>query len=109
MHYDLRDSINDNCQRMLNALEPGTEMPIHRHRDTSEVVILLRGKVRWYYYDDEGNETQQFLVEATGETKGLCIPKGQWHSMESLETGSVIFETKEVPWTPLEDIDILHK
>ena len=107
MNYDLRNTPEDQSQRMLNALEPGTVMPIHRHRDTSETVVVLRGKVRWLYYDDNGQLTDSILVEADGDIRGLSVPMGQWHSLECLESGSVILETKDGPWEAMKEEDML--
>ena len=107
MNYDLRNTPDDPSQRMLNALEPGTVMPIHRHQNTSETVVVLRGKVKWLYYNDKGELTDTILVEAGGDICGLSVPKGQWHSLECLESGSVILETKDGPWEALKEEDIL--
>ena len=104
---DLRNTPEDQSQRMLNALEPGTVMPIHRHQDTSETVVVLRGKVRWLYYNDKGEVTNTYLVSPVSDLVGLNVPKGQWHSLESLESGTVILETKDGVWTALEDEDLL--
>lgn len=106
---DLRNTPFDNSQRMLNALEPRTVMPIYRHRDTSETVVLLRGKVRWIYYDDNGNETENILVDANGDVRGISVPQGQWHSLVCLESGSVIFESKNGMWEPLAPEDIMER
>ena len=105
MNYDLRNTPEDQSQRMLNALEPGTVMPIHRHQHTSETVVVLRGKVRWLYYDDNGHPTESILVEADGNIRGLSVPIGQWHSLECLESGSVILETKDGVWEVLKEED----
>ena len=107
MNFDLRNTPDDLSQRMLNALEPGTVMPIHRHQNTSETVVVLRGKVKWLYYNDKGELTDTILVEAGGDICGLSVPKGQWHSLECLETGSVILECKDGPWEALKEEDIL--
>ncbi len=107
MNLDLRNNPSDQSQRMLNALEPGTVMPIHRHRSTSETVVVLRGKVKWLYYNDQGELTDTILVEAGGDICGLSVPMGQWHSLECLESGSVILETKDGAWTALKDEDLL--
>jgi cupin fold WbuC family metalloprotein len=107
MNYDLRNTPDDQSQRMLNALEPGTVMPIHRHQHTSETVVVLRGKVRWLYYNDQGQLTESILVEADGDIRGLSVPKGQWHSLECLESGSVILETKDGAWEAMREEDIL--
>ena len=107
MNLDLRNTPDDQSQRMLNALEPGTVMPIHRHQNTSETVVMLRGKVKWLYYNDKGELTDTILVEAGGDICGLSVPKGQWHSLECLETGSVILECKDGPWEALKEEDML--
>ena len=107
MNLDLRNSPADQSQRMLNALEPGTVMPIHRHRHTSETVVVLRGKVKWLYYNDKGELTDTILVEAGGDICGLSVPMGQWHSIECLESGSVILETKDGAWGALGEEDVM--
>lgn len=107
MNLDLRNTPADQSQRMLNALEPGTVMPIHRHRHTSETVVVLRGKVKWLYYNDQGELTDTILVEAGGDICGLSVPMGQWHSLECLESGSVILETKDGAWEALREEDLL--
>lgn len=99
-HYDLRNSPEDNSQRILNALEPGTVLPIHRHSESSETVVMLRGKGRWNYYDDNGNLTESFLLSADGDLRGLSVPKEQWHNAESLESGTVILECKDGKYDP---------
>lgn len=108
MNYDLRNSDADKSQRMLNALEPGTVLPIHRHTKTTEVVVILRGKAVQYLYDDKGNETGQVLLEAGGECPGMSIERGQWHRIECLESGTVIFEAKDGPYEPISPEDILQ-
>lgn len=108
MNLDLRTTPNDQSQRMLNALEPGTVLPIHRHTKTTEVVVILRGKAVQYLYDDKGNETGQVLLEAGGECPGMSIERGQWHRIECLETGTVIFEAKDGPYEPIQPEDILQ-
>ena len=107
MNLDLRNTPADQSQRMLNALEPGTVMPIHRHRHTSETVVVLRGKVKWLYYNDKGELTDTILVEAGGDICGLSVPMGQWHSIECLESGSVILETKDGAWEALGEEDVM--
>ena len=90
MNLDLRNTPADQSQRMLNALEPGTVMPIHRHRHTSETVVVLRGKVKWVYYNDKKEVTATYIVAPGSDLVGLSVPIGQWHSLECLETGTVI-------------------
>ena len=108
MNLDLRTTPEDQSQRMLNALEPGTVLPIHRHTKTTEVVVILRGKAVQYLYDDNGNETGQVLLEAGGECPGMSVERGQWHSMVCLESGTVIFEAKDGPYEPISPEDILE-
>ena len=109
MNLDLRTTPADQSQRMLNALEPDTVLPIHRHSKTTEVVVILRGKAVQYLYDDKGNETGQVLLEAGGECPGMSIERGQWHRIECLESGTVIFEAKDGPYEPISPEDILEK
>ena len=92
---------------MLNALEPGTVMPIHRHRNSSETVVLLRGSFRELFYDDDGSLTEDVLVKDGGTNKVLQVEKGRWHSLECLEPGTVIFEAKDGAYETLKDIDII--
>ena len=107
MHYDLRNTPDDNSQRILNALEPDTVLPIHRHRESSETVVMLRGKGMWHYYDDNGNRTESFLVSADGNIRGVSVPKGQWHNTECLESGTVILECKDGTWKALREEDVM--
>ena len=107
MNLDLRDSAEDQSQRMLNALEPGTVLPIHRHRKTTETVAILRGRAVQYLYDDEGNETDAVLLEAGGEVPAMQVEMGQWHRLEALESGTVIVEFKNGAYEPICLADIL--
>ena len=107
--FDLRTTPNDDSQRMLNALEPGTVMPIHRHRNSSETVVLLRGSFRELFFDDDGSLTEEVLVKDGGMNKVLQVEKGRWHSLECLETGTVIFEAKDGGYEPLTEMDFLDK
>lgn len=93
-NLDLRDSDDDQSQRMLNALEPGTMMNIHRHAETSETVVVLRGSIMENYYDEQGNKTDSFLLKANSDIVGISVPKGQWHNLECLESGTVILSVK---------------
>ena len=104
---DLRNSLEDLSQRMLNALEPGTVMPIHRHIASSETVTLLRGKIRWHFYDDVGKETESVLLDANSDVRCINVEKARWHSLECLESGSVLFESKDGKYEPLREEDIL--
>lgn len=108
MNHDLRNSDKDQSQRMLNAIEPGSPLPIHRHRHTSETVVVLRGRLVWEYYDElERICTEAIEVSAGGQVCGLNIPAGQWHTVRALESGSVILEMKNGPYEPLGEEDIL--
>jgi len=109
MNYDLRDSVDDKSQKMLNALEPGTILPIHRHRTFSEVVAVLRGHCIQYLYDENGNLVDSVDMRAGSDCPGMVVEIGQWHRIESLESGTVILECKEGPWKPLEADDIMTK
>ena len=106
MNLNLHDSLDAKAQRLLNALEIGTALPIHRHPHTSETYILLRGKIRVMFYNNEKIETDTFLLEPSSGSYGVHIPAGQWHTLEVLESGSVIFEVKDGPYTPLGKEDI---
>lgn len=118
MNHDMRNSSEDNSQRMLNAIEPGTELPIHRHRHSSETCIVLRGSAMEIFYDDNGHETERILMAPSpyGEgpggvdgvsTCGVNIEKGRWHRIVSIEPGTVIFESKDGSYEPLSKEDIL--
>lgn len=108
MNLDLRNGENDTSQRMLNAIEPGSVVPVHRHRNTSETVVCLRGKLVEEYYDDlERMCTESIVLTPNGQTVALNIPAGQWHTIRSLESGSVILEVKDGKFEPLSDVDIL--
>lgn len=103
---DLRNSPEDGSQRMLNALEPGTVMPIHRHHASSETVVILRGKIKWIFYDNEGNETESVTLDANGEPRMLNVERDRWHSLVCLESGSVLYESKDGPYHPLDEDEI---
>lgn len=107
MNMDLRNSPEDGSQRMLNALEPGTVMPIHRHMASSETVTLLRGRIRWHFYDDAGKETESVVLDANGDVRCINVEKARWHSLECLETGSVLFESKDGKYEPLREDELL--
>lgn len=108
MNRDMRTSPSDGSQRMLNALLPGTVLPIHRHQHTTEFMVLLRGRLEQIYYDDKGNDTQHFILDPREGNYAISIPKGQWHNTIALEP-SVIFEAKDGAYVPIGDDDILEK
>ena len=111
--YDLRTTPEDNSQRILNAMEPGTILPIHRHRGSTETVAVLRGKIRQNFYDENGQLTESFEVSAgsssTGSPQvvGFSVELGRWHNTECLESGTVILECKDGRYEPLAEKDIL--
>lgn len=105
-NLDLRNSSMDHSQRMLNALEPGTVMPIHRHRGSSETCICIRGHFEEYFYDENGNLTDTIDMVPGGAV--LNIEAGQWHSLKCLESGTVLFEAKDGAYHPLEEDEILQ-
>lgn len=107
MNLDLRNSPEDHSQRMLNAIEPGTELPIHRHRTSSETVVCLRGHLRELFYDREGRLTDSIDLMPNGPIVALNIPIGQWHTVEVLESGTVILEVKDGKYEPLGEEDFL--
>ncbi len=104
---DLRNTPEDNSQRMLNALEPGTVMPIHRHRKSSETVVIVRGSLIERFYDEEGNITEEVLMVPGGENPVVQVEKGRWHSLECLEPNTVLFESKDGKYEPLAEEDIM--
>jgi len=109
MNLDLRTSPEDTSQRMLNALEMGTDVPIHRHTDSAETVIMLRGSIRELFYDDLGNVVESVVLRADGEPRALNIPKGVWHTLECLEPGSILFEAKDGAFAPRKECDVMPK
>ena len=108
MNLDLRNSVDDTSQRMLNAIEPGSMVPIHRHRHTSETVVCLRGRIVEEFYDElERICTEVIVLSPNSPTVALNIPAGQWHTVRSLESGTVILEVKDGPYEPISPEDIL--
>lgn len=108
MNYDLRNSEADQSQRMLNAIEPGSDIPIHRHKESSETVVCLRGRIVEEYYDDlERTCTEAIELTPNGSVVALNIPAGQWHTLHALESGTVILETKNGSYVPQSEEDIL--
>ena len=108
MNYDLRNSAEDTSQRMLNAIEPESVVPVHRHRKTSETLVVLRGRVVDEYYDEQGVCYESVEVAPQGSVCALNIPAGVWHTLRSLESGTVILEVKDGPFVPTSEEDILN-
>ena len=108
MNLDLRNSAEDTSQRMLNAIEPGSVVPVHRHRKSSETLVVLRGRVVEEYYSSEGMVEECIELAAGGPVCALNIPAGQWHTLRSLESGTVILEMKDGAYEPVCPADILY-
>ena len=128
MNMDLRNSAEDTSQRMLNAIEPGTEVPIHRHQKTSETVVMLRGRAVQWLYDDAGevvgkvmlaagdchvadaprNDVEEVPAMNVEEVPAMNVEKGRWHRIESLESGTVILEMKDGAYEPIGTEDIMN-
>ena len=106
--YDLRTTPEDNSQRILNAMEPGTILPIHRHRGSTETVVVLRGKIKQNFYDENGQLTESFEVSARSEIVGFSVELARWHNTECLESGTVILECKDGRYEPLAEEDIMN-
>lgn len=105
-NYNLHESLEDPVQRMLNAMEPGTQVPVHRHREASETMLLIRGRMKVTLYDGQGNVSQEVVVDPSADVPGIHIDKGEWHGVEVLES-SVMLEVKEGPYAPVDPKDIL--
>ena len=109
MNLDLRNSPSDGSQRMLNALEPGTTLPIHRHTKSSETVVCLRGHLREVFFNDAGEVTETIDLAPGSDCVAVNIPLGQWHTVQVLESGTVILESKDGAYEPLGEEDMLEK
>ena len=108
MNMDLRNNAEDQSQRMLNAIEPGSVVPIHRHQKSSETVVCLRGRLVEEFYDElERICTESIELTPNGQTVALNIPAGQWHTVRALESGTVIIEMKDGAYEPTQDCDVL--
>ena len=107
MNYDLRTSAEDSSQRMINVLMSDTVVPIHRHTETSETVVVCRGAIREEFYDDQGHKTEEFILRADGECPAIQVPKGVFHTTVCLKDGSVIFEAKDGAYKPISPEDVL--
>lgn len=102
MNYNFHQSLEDKCHRMINAVEPGTVVPIHRHPTKDESFVILRGKDRVTTHNDDGSIIEDVVLSQESGNYGVDIPKNVWHKLESLESGCVIFECKEGPFVPHE-------
>lgn len=106
MNFNLHESLDAKAQRLLNALEVGTVLPIHRHQHTAETYVLLRGRIDVMFCNEKGEEVELYELDPGKGKYGVHIPRGQWHTLEMLEP-SVIFEVKDGPYTPLAAEDVL--
>lgn len=106
-NFNLHESIDEPVQRMLNAMEPGTIVPIHRHLNAAETIVLVRGKLKVSYYDSDKKQTNFVVLESGSNSFGTHIPKGVWHGVDVLEPKTVIFEVKEGPYRPLSEEEVL--
>lgn len=107
MNHNFHDSLDAKAQILLNALEPGTVMPVHRHEHTAETYIVLRGRLKVIYCNDRKEVIESCILDPRDRNYGIHIPKGQWHTLEVMEKDTVIFEVKEGPYTPLTSDNIL--
>ena len=98
MNYNFHQSLDEKCHRFLNAVEPGTEVPIHKHPTKDETFVILRGKVRVSTHNDDGSIIDNVVLCPEEGRYGVNIPKGVWHKLEAIEPGSCIFECKEGPF-----------
>lgn len=108
MAMDLRNCSEDSSQRMLNAMEPGTVMPVHRHHGSSETVVILRGRVRWIFYDENGVETESVVLDADGDVRCINVERDRWHSLECMASGTILMECKVKAYRPLEEDEIMN-
>ena len=107
MNYNLHTELDEPVQRLLNALEPGTEIPVHRHRHSDETYLVMRGSLFVILFDENKKLLNKVLLDPKEGTYGVSVPAGQWHSIEVLESDTVIFEIKEGPYMALTSEDIL--
>lgn len=106
-NHNFHDRLDAPAQRLLNALEPATKIPVHRHPNTAETYFVVRGKVRVSFFDDSGNPTQSAELSPAEKSYGIHIPAGTWHGLDVLESGTVIFEVKDGPYAPISAENIL--
>ncbi len=106
VNFDLRTSADDSSQRMLNALEPGTKVPVHRHCKSTETVAVIRGSVRQNFYDNDGKLIESAVISANSSCPFFVVPIAAWHNSEALESGTIIFEAKDGAYEPLAPEDI---
>lgn len=108
MNYNLHESLDAKVQRLFNAVEPGTVIPIQRHQNTAETLMLVRGKMKVVLYNDNKNIIEEAILSHESGNYGVHIPVGVWHCVEILEPGTVMFEVKEGPYEPLKPEDMME-
>ena len=108
MNFNFHKSLDEKCHRFLNALEPGTVMAVHHHPTKDETFVVLRGKVAVRIYNDDGTLRERVVLGPGEGRLGLNVPKGVWHTLDCLETGTVLFESKEGPFVPHEEEGVLE-
>lgn len=108
MNYNLHDNLDAKAQRLFNVLEPGTVLPIHRHMNTAETYILVRGRLKVAYYNEKKELLETVILDPLEGRFGLHVPIGQWHTVEPLESGTTVFEVKDGPYAPFKPEDILE-
>ncbi len=106
MNHNFHERLDDPFHRLLNAMEPGTFLPVHRHRDKDEGIIVLRGRVASFIFDEAGAIVQQTIVDPRDGVYGFDIPAGEWHGLLVLEKDTVVYETKPGPYRPLDPEEI---
>lgn len=108
MNYNFHESLQDKCHRFLNAMEPGTVVPIHHHPTKEETFIVLRGRVKVSTYNDDGSVIESIILSHEDGHYGVDIPKNVWHTIEVLELNTTLFEVKAGPFVPHEAEGILE-
>lgn len=108
MNFNLHEALDAKAQRLLNALEPGTVLPVHRHKTTVETYVLLRGRLKVVLFGDDGSQLDSVVLDNELGVHGVNIPKNSWHSVEVLVPDTVILEVKDGPYTPLTPDNILE-
>ena len=108
MNLNFHESLEDKCHRFLNAVEPGADIPIHRHPEKDESFIVLRGRIRVTTYNDDGSIIESVVLNPSEHRYGANVEKNVWHTVEALAPNSVIFECKEGPFVPHEEEGVLR-
>ena len=107
MNLNFHESLDAQAQKLLNALQPGTSVPAHRHPHTAETYIVLRGAIKVFIFNDDGSVLSAHILNPCDGEYGIEIPPGTFHGLEVLDKNTVIFEAKEGPYTPVTDNDLL--